>query len=327
VHWTHWDDLKTIYGVGPDGYARSAWDNVGVQYGLTALRAGHLTPAEFIDLNARVGTWKAARDMVTEGCPYVPATCSDPAQFDPWSARNMRLSPAGVASGRSGAEPAVKRPWLETSPDGGATPAPRTTGDSHAIAASYRSGLVFTGDIDIPIIDWRHYLEDELDMHNSHQSFASRKRMLDKDGRAGNQVIWFTDARPAVAFDQTPQALAVIDQWMANIRSHPARGVVGNKPALAVDRCFDTAGNEIAAGPDVWAGILDNRPAGPCTQRFPLYGTSRTVAGGPIKGGVFACDRQSVAAAIARGVYGSWKPTRAERARLEQIHPTGVCRY
>ena len=24
VHWTHWDDLKTIYGVGPDGYARSA---------------------------------------------------------------------------------------------------------------------------------------------------------------------------------------------------------------------------------------------------------------------------------------------------------------
>jgi hypothetical protein len=164
-------------------------------------------------------------------------------------------------------------------------------------------------------------------MHNAHQSFASRQRMLDEDGRAGNQVIWFTDARPAAAFDQTPEALAVIDQWMANIQGRPARGVVRNKPALAVDRCFDPAGNQIAAGPDVWAGILDNRPAGPCTQRFPLYGTSRTVAGGPIEGGVFACRRQSVAAAIARGVYGSWRPGEAERTRLEQIHPTGVCRY
>ena len=164
-------------------------------------------------------------------------------------------------------------------------------------------------------------------MHNSHQSFASRKRMLDRDGRAGNQVIWFTDARPAVAFDQTPEALAVMDQWMANIRADPSRGVVGNKPALAVDRCFDTSGTQIAAGPDVWAGILDKRPAGACTQRFPLYGTSRTVAGGPIEGGVFACDRQSVAAAIGRGVYGSWRPTATERARLEQIFPGGVCRY
>jgi hypothetical protein len=304
VHWTHWDDLRTIYGVGPDGYARSAWDNVGVQYGLTALRDGNLTPAEFLDLNARVGSWKAQGDMVQEGCPFTPALCADPAQFDPWSARNMRLSP-----------------------DGGATPAPRTTGDRAAISASFRSGLVFRGDIDIPIIDWRHYLEEELDMHNSHQSFASRRRMLDHDRSAGNQVIWFTDARPARAFDQTPEALGVIDQWMANIRQHPRLGVVGNKPALATDRCFDTAGREIAAGPRVWDGILDGRASGACTARFPLFGTSRTVAGGPIEGGVFACERQSVSAAIARGLYGAWRPSAAEHARLQQIFPTGVCDY
>jgi hypothetical protein len=304
VHWTHWDDLRTIYGVGPDGYARVAWDNVGVQYGLMALRDGNLTPAEFLDLNARVGSWKASADMVQEGCPYVPAACADPAQFDPWSARNMRLSP-----------------------DGGLTPAPRSRGDRRAIAAAYRSGIVFTGDIDLPIIDWRHYLEEELDMHNTHQSFASRQRMLNHDGRAGNQVIWFTDARPSAQFDQTPQALAVMDQWLANIRSRPHLGVVGNRPALATDRCFDTSGAEIASGPRVWDGVLDDRPAGPCTARFPLFGTSRTVAGGPIEGGVFACARHSVAAAIRRGVYGDWRPTAAERARLERIFPTGVCDY
>jgi hypothetical protein len=303
VPWTHWDDLRNIYGIGPDGYARVAWDNVGVQYGLTALRDGFLTPAEFLDLNARVGSWKAPGDMVQEGCPFVPQACADPAQLDPWSSRNMRLSP-----------------------DGGLTPAPRATGDRQAIRAAHQAGLVFTGRIDIPVIDWRHYLEDRLDMHNSHQSFAARQRMRDR-GTDGLQVIWFTDARPAVAFDQTPQALTVIDEWMANIRQRPWLGAVWNRPATATDRCFDTAGTQLAAGPHVWDGILDTRPAGACTARFPLYGTSRTVAGGPIEGGVFACDRQSVERAVARGVYGGWRPSAAELARLRAIFPTGVCDY
>ncbi|HET8660128.1 MAG TPA: DUF6351 family protein [Micromonosporaceae bacterium] len=304
VKWTHWDDLRNIYGVGPNGYARVPWDNAGVQYGLQAMRDGHLTPAEFLDLNAKVGSWKESSEMVQEGCPFVPSTCTDPAQFDPWSSRNIRLSP-----------------------DGGATPAPRRSGDRQAIAAAYESGIVFDGDIDIPVIDWRHYLEHELDMHNSHQSFASRQRMLNFDGKAGNHVIWFTDARPARASDQTPQALAVIDQWLANLAANPKLGVEGSKPALATDRCFTTTGTEIASGPHVWAGILDNQPAGPCTAYFKLYSTSRIVAGGPIEGGIFACDRQSVTAAVARGVYGSWQPSAAERQRLEQIFPTGVCDY
>ena len=54
----------------PNGFARPPWDNVGVQYGLQALRDGHITPAEFLDLNARVGTWKEAEDMVQEGQPF-----------------------------------------------------------------------------------------------------------------------------------------------------------------------------------------------------------------------------------------------------------------
>ena len=120
--------------------------------------------------------------MVPEGFPFEGAPT--PANFDPWSSRNMRLSP-----------------------DGGVTPAPRTEADPAAIDAAYTSGMLFDGDIDIPVIDWRHYLEDELDMHHSHQSFATRSRMLDADGDASNQVIWFTDARPTVAFDQTADGL------------------------------------------------------------------------------------------------------------------------
>ncbi|MEO3747938.1 DUF6351 family protein [Plantactinospora sp. B5E13] len=304
VQWTHWADLVNVYGTDASGYARSTWDNVGVQYGLSALTSGKITPAEFLDLNARVGSWRPQAEMVSEGCPFVTTACADPAQFDPWSSRNMRLSP-----------------------DGGLTPAPRTTGDRRAIRAAYESGIVFTGDIDIPIVDWRHYLEGQLDMHNAHQSFVSRQRMRDHDGRAGNQVIWFTDARPTEAYDQTPEALAVIDEWMSNLRTRPWLGVVGNKPALAVDRCFRTDGTEIARGDHVWDGVLDRRAAGPCTRYFPLHGTSRTVAGGPIAGGVYACDRQPVRTAVARGLYGSWRPSDAERRRLERIFPTGVCDY
>ncbi|WP_143043568.1 DUF6351 family protein [Nonomuraea jiangxiensis] len=298
VQWTHWDDLRNVYGVNDAGYARSTWDNVGVQYGLGALTGGVITPAEFLDLNAKVGSWKEAPEMVQEGCPFVPSAC--PADFDPWSARNITQG----------------------------DPAPRRTSDPIAIRNVERSGLVFRGDIDIPIIDWRHYLEEELDMHNSHQSFASRQRMLDHDGRAGNQVIWFTDARPdGPRSDQTPEALRVIDAWMANIRKYPARGVIGNKPPQAVDRCFATDGTEIAAGPHVWDGILDRRSPGACTRHFPLYSTSRIVAGGPLEGGVYKCRLQPVDRAIAKGLYGSWKPARDERTRLKQIFPTGVCDY
>ncbi len=302
VEWTHWGDTVNIYGRGADGFARVPWDNVGVQYGLRALADGVITPDDFLDLNAQVGSWKNTSQMVPEGFPFQGAF--SPANFDPWSSRNMNLSS-----------------------DGGVTPAPRREGDPDAMRAAYTSGMEFQGDIDIPIIDWRHYLEDELDMHHSHQSFASRQRMLDVDGDASNQVIWFTDARPARAFDQTAMAFEVIDEWMANMAAHPERSVAENKPDRAVDSCFDTDGNLIASGQGVWDGVLDDRPAGACTERFPIYSSSRRQAGGPFEGGVWKCQLQSVDRAIEKGLYGDWQPTAAEKARLEQIFPDGVCDY
>jgi hypothetical protein len=300
VDWTHAGDLVNIYGVDGDGFGRNPWDNVGVQYGLQALKDGVITPTEFIDLNAQVGSWKEPGDMVAEGFPFQGPL--SPVTFDPWSARNMNLSP-----------------------DGGATPAPRRSGNLDAINAAYEVGMRFDGHIDIPVIDWRHYLEEQLDMHHSHQSFATRRRLELARGNADNQVIWFTDARPIVAFDQTPEAFEVIDEWMANLRANPALGVAGNRPPRAVDRCFDTLGQEIAAGDDVWDGILDGDPPGVCTATFPIHRSSRIVAGGPIEGGIFKCATGSVDAAIAAGVYGSWVPSAAEKARLEEIFPEGVC--
>ena len=303
VEWTHWDDMRNVYGTDRrTGFARRPWDNVGVQYGLEALRAGTITPAQFLDLNAQVGGWVPSEDMVPEGFPFQGEPSAE--NFDPWSSRNMHLSP-----------------------DGGTTPAERSRGDVRAIRAVYRDGMQFQGDVDIPIIDWRHYLEHELDMHNTQQSFAARQRMLNHDGRAGNQVIWFTDARPTEQFDQTPMAFAVIDEWMANIAEHPRRGVIGNRPPQAVDSCFATDGTLIAAGSGVWDGVIDDRDDGECTEQFPIYSSSRRQAGAPFEGGIWKCRRQSVSRAIHHGVYGDWQPTKDESRRLREIFPGGVCDF
>jgi hypothetical protein len=303
IHWSHFDDLVNVFGVASDGYARNYWDNVGVQYGLQAVAAGTITPAEFLQVNSVIGGWKNEPEMVQEGSPFYPPGVIDPENWDPWSYRNQMFSVDPLA------------------------PAPRTEGDLEAMEAAYESGLVFMGDIDIPVIDWRHYLEAQLDMHNSHQSFASRQRIRDFKGESDNQVIWFTGAEGGPQFDQTPEALEVMDEWMLNILRNPEWGVAGNKPERAVDRCFDTWGDEIAAGDDVWDGILDDAPPGPCTLAYPVFGTPRIVAGGPFRGSIFKCELKSVGQAIADGDYGVWVPTPEEQFALEQIFPTGVCDF
>src|SRR3954451_4763306 len=47
--------MVNALGKRPDGYAGRPLDNVGVQYGLTALQQGLITPAQFVDLNAKIG--------------------------------------------------------------------------------------------------------------------------------------------------------------------------------------------------------------------------------------------------------------------------------
>ena len=304
IEWTHFGDLVNFFGVGADGYAKRYWDNVGVQYGLEAVANGEITPEEFLKLNATIGGWKQEANMVQEGSPFFPPGVIDFSNWDPWSSRNQTYSIDPLQN-----------------------PAPRTEGDLDAMRAAYTSGLVFMGNVDIPMIDWRNYLEDELNMHNTQQSFASRQRIRDARGNSDNQVIWFTDVEGGQPFDQTPEALEVMDEWMTNLLAHPELGVAGTKPERAVDRCFDVNGNEIAAGDHVWDGILDDNSAGACTQRFPIYSTSRRVAGGPFKGSIFKCQLKPVEQSIADGDYGVWMPDTSQRQTLERIFPDGVCDF
>jgi len=263
-------------------------------------------------VNWKIGGWKHPSEMVQETFPFVGTGAAElqkvftiPGYFDPWSSKNMLQSL------------------------GAGLPMPRSKGDPIAMRAAYTSGHVVSGTLNRPTIDHRQFMERELDMHNSHQSFASRQRVLDRMGNSDMMVIWFTDTTPGVPkVSQSLEAVAVMDEWMRNIRANPHRSIRQNRPARAVDSCFDLQGKLIYAGEDAWDGILDkSQPAGPCTQKFPLYGTSRIVAGAPIEGGIYSCARKSVDTAVADGTYAPWLPTPAETEQLKQIFPEGVCDY
>ena len=56
VRCTLQDYMVNVFGRrAQDGYAQRPFDNVGIQYGLKALLAGTISPAQFVDLNAKIG--------------------------------------------------------------------------------------------------------------------------------------------------------------------------------------------------------------------------------------------------------------------------------
>lgn len=311
IRWTHWNDLQNIYPTDENGYAANSWDNVGVQYGLLALKSHDISKQDFLDLNACVGGWKQPQEMTLGNYPWNPD--ADPKQYDPWDQINMNLS-AECKNGR---------------------PAPRTSGNIESMQIAYRSGHVFTGHIDIPVIDVRWYLEPVLDMHGSIASFASRARIKAANGHADNHVIWMTscnDIDPVnlqaeCDYEPTGDALDVMEQWLVNMVSAGTNSVVAAKPAQAADSCFNADRSLIYAGDDAWNGILDDKPAGTCTKTYPAYSNSRIQAGADIKGDLFKCPLKPVRTAIENGTYGDVRFSADEIARLQLIFPDGVCDY
>lgn len=300
-HWTYWDDMKYVLGTNQYGFAHQTWDNVGVQYGLAALKAGDIHPKEFLHLNANIGSWKPPQQMVQERYWKLGGIggMAGLINFSPWGQHNMRLSP-----------------------DKGLTPAPRSVAYLPAIQAAYRSGQVFVGYADIPIIDLRHYLDDELDMHHSFASLSARQRLIEGQGEASNQLIWMT-RRP---HEPISEAFELLDRWLTNIKKYPVRSVADNRPADAQDRCFDSDGKVIAEGSTVWDGAWNRKSDGRCTQRYPFYHESRMVAGAPVTGMIFKCYLQTIEDALEQGVYGR-VDMRPYSKDLKRIFPDGVCNY
>ena len=290
VPFTYWDNQKRVYGTDEQGYARRTYDNVGVQYGLKALKLGQITLEEFLNLNDKIGGWLPPAEMQRERFWRSGGGESDLADISIWGHQNMSAT--------------------------------RSEGDVEAMAAAYRSGNVFLGALSMPVIDFRHYLEPQLDMHHSLESFAARLRMLRQQGHADNQLIWFAD----LPFTPKGDALRLLERWLDNMRADKSLNVVDARPADATDRCYSDSGELIASGSTVWSGTWNGKDDGECMKRFPMYSNPRLVAGDDYAGDILKCELQSVDAAIADGAYAPIDVT-AQRNELKRVFVSGVCDY
>ncbi|WP_018693024.1 DUF6351 family protein [Algicola sagamiensis] len=184
VEWSHWQDLSYVYGKSESGNANAIWDNVGVQYGLEALKKGLLSPQEFLHLNQHIGGWKPQTEMQQEEIAKLPFV-KFPIWLSLWSNHNT----TAVGSGNSAA---------------------RTQASLSSIERAYRYGLIFTGHATIPTIDVRHYLEDRLDMHHMLASFEVRKRIMRFDPHYQNHILWVAEQ----GFNPTDMAFTTLSQWL-----------------------------------------------------------------------------------------------------------------
>ncbi|WP_462172278.1 DUF6351 family protein [Pseudoalteromonas xiamenensis] len=298
TQWSYWQDLVAVFGHDEDGFANSTWDNEGVQYGLNALVHHEISVSQFIDLNRKIGGWKSQTAMAQEEI-VMPFGAKLPIWLTLWGNQNI--------SDMSPLSPEV---------------APRHVGSIHAMNQAYRSGQVFIGRVQLPIIDARHYLENELDMHHMSASFYSRLRIEQATGQHENQVIWVADKD----FNPTTRAFEMMDKWLLAIEEHTPEGILKAKPHELTDTCFDKNGDIMASGHDVFDGKWNNRMPGECVKHFPMFSTSRIESGAPWNGALFKCTRMSIDVAVERGVYGDIDIT-PSLDTLKSIFPTGVCNY
>lgn len=110
IRCTVWDANSNLWGKLPNGKARQAADNVGIQYGLDALLADQITAQQFIDLNENAG------GIDDDGNPTAARRVADPDALEiAYSMGQLNEGSAGYLS-----TPAIdnRQNWIETVPNG-----------------------------------------------------------------------------------------------------------------------------------------------------------------------------------------------------------------
>ena len=200
----------------------------------------------------------------------------------------------------------------------------RTVADDDALRIVYETGRVTSGGAglsQVPIIDDRSYLDHEGNFHASVYSFTTRARLTRDNGHADNYIIRRHDRSVSLADEN----LALMDQWLANIRAddselNPLEKIVRSKPSELQDDCWTEAGERIVEKAVFDRDRLFDNTHGACNELFPPHAGLRLVAGGPLSNDVFKCQLKPID-------YGEYAVefTDAEKRRLEAIFDQGVC--
>jgi Tannase-like family of unknown function (DUF6351) len=194
--------------------------------------------------------------------------------------------------------------------------ASRSVGSIGAIRRAQQAGLNLGGNgglASIPVFDSGSY-NDTSGYHYQWYHFAIRERLIEANRQANNHVMW--------RGSNVPQETAwqVLNDWVMAIKADhsniPDRAkVVRNKPADAVDGCWDSAMVFIAE-PQTRNSQLDTQ----CNTLFPSYTFPRYVAGGPLAANKLKCSLKPIDLRDYDVIF-----TGAELTRLQSIFPDGVC--
>jgi hypothetical protein len=280
------------FGYDPKtGFARSPWDNVGIQYGLKALNDGKITMDQFIDINTRIGGHDANGKIV--------------AQREVGDPEALRIA---YETGRIN---------LET---GGLKAIPQVA------TREYRDGDPFArGDANVDVHDSFHTAVVQARLQKYLGTTGTMVYL--ETSIAPNNYNTTTEGSPLNA--AYLEALTGIDKWIMAIKADkstktPTEKVVTNRPADLVDACY--AGKEgdqrVAAqktGSNSFEKITDTKK---CREIFPMYTSPRVAAGGPLTDDVFKCQLKPVAASDYKVA-----PTADQMTRLRAVFPGGVCDY
>jgi hypothetical protein len=290
VRCTFQDDLVQVFGTDPEtGFARSPWDNVGVQYGLVALNDGLITFEQFIDINQRIG----GHDI--NGAITPDRQVGDPAAIQ--AAYETGLMNLFNVGGGDVASISV-RGWREGDPYG--------RGDANVdVHDGYHSAIVearlqkYTGTTD----NYVQYIFGSVVPTGGLQNTP--------EGPTGQGLL---------------DAVQAIDGWLTAVVNDTsdmtrAQKIAAHRPVG--NSCWAVDGN---AAVD-WS--VEGAPRGTvekitdwdrCQEIFQIHSDPRIAAGGPIESDILKCQLKPIDAADY-----AFSLSADQTAQLQATFPDGVC--
>ena len=192
--------------------------------------------------------------------------------------------------------------------------------DADTLARAYRGGFLnsFMGGLaTVPIITQRTNADARGDIHDQLEDQIVRARLIKANGHADNQVIWRSGSTSGV--DMTALSLDLLNRWLDKIVNDPAAlspdKVVYDKPADAVDTCWDLAGNKIVEP-------ATTAPDTRCNRIYPYFSQPQLQAGQALTRDVLKCTLKPINFAEYSAIF-----TASEQAQLRKIYSSGVCDY
>jgi hypothetical protein len=244
------------FGIDPKtGFARSPWDNVGIQYGLQALNDGKITMDQFIDINTRIGGHDATGKIV--------------AQRQVGDAEALRIA---YETGRIN---------LET---GGLKAIPQVA------TRAYIDGDPFgRGDANVDVHDSFHTSVVQARL----QKYLGTTGTMVYLEAANAPGAYNTTTKGSPLNQAYIDALNGIDKWIMAIKADksnatPTQKVVNNKPADLVNACYAAKEGFLVTAVEK---ITD---AAKCDQLFPTTTDPRIAAGGPMTDDVLKCQLKPI---------------------------------